>query len=50
MYYLPKLNAAIRAALDKYGGGVFPKLNWTSPRVSPSFEPSGAIKDVLGCC
>lgn len=31
-YHLPKLNAAIREAIAKYGA-VFPKLNWTSPRV-----------------
>jgi hypothetical protein len=30
---LPKLNAAIWDAIDKYGAGVFPKLNWTSPKV-----------------
>ncbi|KAK4689683.1 hypothetical protein P7C73_g418, partial [Tremellales sp. Uapishka_1] len=31
-YHLPKLNAAIRGALTKYNGAVFPKLNWTSPK------------------
>ena len=33
-YYLPKLNAALRLAIAQLGGKVFPKLNWTSPRVS----------------
>ncbi|WWD18786.1 hypothetical protein CI109_103241 [Kwoniella shandongensis] len=32
VYRLPNLNAAIRDALHKYGGAVFPKLNWTSPK------------------
>ncbi|KAL1405873.1 hypothetical protein Q8F55_007552 [Vanrija albida] len=32
VYRLPKTSAAIRAALRRYGGAVFPKLNWTSPR------------------
>lgn len=32
VYRLPKLNAAIRDAVKTYGA-VFPKLNWTAPRV-----------------
>jgi hypothetical protein len=28
--------AAIRTGISKFGGSAFPKLNWTSPRVSPS--------------
>ncbi|TXT08823.1 hypothetical protein VHUM_02951 [Vanrija humicola] len=32
VYRLPKTSAAIRAALRRYGGAVFPKLNWTAPR------------------
>lgn len=35
-YHLPKLNAEMRATIEKYGA-VFPKLNWTSPRVSLSY-------------
>lgn len=34
VYHLPKLNAAVRQAIAQYGGAVFPKLNWTSPKVS----------------
>jgi hypothetical protein len=33
-HYLPKLGARIRQTISEYGGGVFPKLNWTAPRVS----------------
>jgi hypothetical protein len=33
-HYLPKLGAKIREVISEYGGGVFPKLNWTAPRVS----------------
>jgi hypothetical protein len=33
VYRLPRLNAAIRAALAERGGAVFPKLNWTAPKV-----------------
>lgn len=40
VYRLPKTSAAIRAALRKYGGAVFPKLNWTSPRVGSSSRAS----------
>jgi len=32
-HYLPKLGARIRQTILEYGGGVFPKLNWTAPRV-----------------
>ncbi|KAK8858893.1 hypothetical protein IAR55_003124 [Kwoniella newhampshirensis] len=32
VYRLPALNEAIRDALRSYGGAVFPKLNWTSPK------------------
>lgn len=34
-FHLPKLNEAITAAIKKYGA-VFPKLNWTAPRVCVS--------------
>ena len=34
-HYLPKLGARIRQTIPEYGGGVFPKLNWTAPRVRP---------------
>jgi hypothetical protein len=33
VYRLPRLNEGIRLAIKKYGGAVFPKLNWTSPKV-----------------
>jgi len=33
-HYLPKLGAKIREVNSEYGGGVFPKLNWTAPRVN----------------
>jgi hypothetical protein len=36
-HHLPKLGARIRQAIGEYGGGVFPKLNWTAPRVCSSF-------------
>ncbi|WRT66717.1 uncharacterized protein IL334_003680 [Kwoniella shivajii] len=42
IYHLPKLNAAIRSALDKYGGSVFPKLNWTSPKDAAFILPQTA--------
>ncbi|GFZ50506.1 hypothetical protein JCM24511_08263 [Saitozyma sp. JCM 24511] len=32
VYRLPRLNEEIRLAIKKYGGAVFPKLNWTSPK------------------
>ncbi|ORX37070.1 D123-domain-containing protein [Kockovaella imperatae] len=32
VYHLPKLNTAIRTAIQAFGGSVFPKLNWTAPR------------------
>lgn len=31
-YSFPELDAKIRAVVKEYGG-IFPKLNWTSPRV-----------------
>lgn len=37
MYHLPKLNAAVRQAVEQYSGAVFPKLNWTSPKVSRGY-------------
>lgn len=37
VYHLPKLNAAVRQAIEQYDGAVFPKLNWTSPKVSFRF-------------
>jgi hypothetical protein len=33
-FHLPKLGSCIRKAIEEYGGSVFPKLNWTAPRVS----------------
>jgi hypothetical protein len=41
-FHLPKLGSRIRRAIDEYGGSVFPKLNWTAPRVcrSPLLVPS----------
>ncbi|WVF68711.1 hypothetical protein IAT40_003483 [Kwoniella sp. CBS 6097] len=42
VYRLPKLNEAIRSALDKYGGAVFPKLNWTSPKDAAFILPQTA--------
>ncbi|KLT43776.1 D123-domain-containing protein [Cutaneotrichosporon oleaginosum] len=39
-YHLPALNAAMRAAIAKYGA-VFPKLNWTSPRDAAFILPQG---------
>lgn len=35
-FALPEINAAIRKAIAKYDGAVFPKLNWSSPKVSTS--------------
>jgi D123 protein len=32
-YSFPELDAQIRATIDKYGGSVFPKLNFSSPKV-----------------
>ncbi|WVQ84406.1 hypothetical protein IAT38_006558 [Cryptococcus sp. DSM 104549] len=42
VYKLPKLNAAIREALAAYGGAVFPKLNWTSPKDAAFILPQGS--------
>lgn len=33
---LPNLSRRIRETIKSYGGGVFPKLNWTAPRVRPN--------------
>nr|XP_018261999.1 cytoplasmic protein [Kwoniella dejecticola CBS 10117]OBR84157.1 cytoplasmic protein [Kwoniella dejecticola CBS 10117] len=41
-YYLPRTNAAIRDALEKYGGSVFPKLNWTAPKDAAFILPQTA--------
>ena len=30
----PELHAAIEAAIARLGGAVFPKLNWSAPKVS----------------
>lgn len=50
-YRLPKLGRRMRELIQGFGGGVFPKLNWTAPRVSrllffffvtvPNLAPSG---------
>jgi hypothetical protein len=32
-YAFPELDAHIRAVIDEYGGAVFPKLNFSSPKV-----------------
>jgi len=34
-FHLPKLGRSIRETIEEYGGSVFPKLNWTAPRVCP---------------
>ena len=46
-HYLPKLGAKIREVISEYGGGVFPKLNWTAPRVclSPSSQQAVETKE-----
>jgi hypothetical protein len=31
-YAFPEIDAQIQAAIDAYGGGVFPKLNFSSPK------------------
>jgi len=31
-YAFPEINTQIQAAIDAYGGGVFPKLNFSSPK------------------
>jgi hypothetical protein len=31
-FAFPELDAQIRAAIEAYGGGVFPKLNFSSPK------------------
>ena len=32
-YSFPDLDAQIRATIDEYGGAIFPKLNFSSPKV-----------------
>jgi hypothetical protein len=32
-YAFPELDSQIRAAIDEYDGAVFPKLNFSSPKV-----------------
>ena len=32
-YSFPELDAQIRATIDEYDGAVFPKLNFSSPKV-----------------
>jgi hypothetical protein len=36
-YAFPELDAHIRAAIEAYGGGVFPKLNFSSPKARSPF-------------
>jgi hypothetical protein len=36
-YAFPELDAQIRAVIEDYGGAVFPKLNFSSPKVRPHF-------------
>ena len=31
-YAFPEIDAQIQATIDAYGGGVFPKLNFSSPK------------------
>jgi hypothetical protein len=40
-YSFPELDAQIRATIDEYGGAVFPKLNFSSPKVRRFFFPKG---------
>ncbi|WVQ73443.1 hypothetical protein IAR50_003015 [Cryptococcus sp. DSM 104548] len=42
VYRLPKLNAAIREAIKVFGGAVFPKLNWTSPKDAAFILPQAS--------
>jgi hypothetical protein len=35
-YSFPELDAQIRATINEYGGAVFPKLNFSSPKVRVS--------------
>jgi len=39
-YAFPELDAHIRAAIEAYGGGVFPKLNFSSPKDAAWLLPS----------
>jgi hypothetical protein len=38
-YAFPETDAQIRAAIDAYGGGVFPKLNFSSPKARFPLSP-----------
>lgn len=40
-YSFPELDAQIRATIDEYGGAVFPKLNFSSPKVRRFFFSKG---------
>ncbi|KIR32126.1 cytoplasmic protein [Cryptococcus deuterogattii MMRL2647] len=42
VYHLPKLNAAVRQAVEQYSGAVFPKLNWTSPKDAAFILPQAS--------
>ncbi|KJE01852.1 cytoplasmic protein [Cryptococcus gattii NT-10] len=42
VYHLPKLNAAVRQAVEQYNGAVFPKLNWTSPKDAAFILPQAS--------
>ncbi|OXG26247.1 cytoplasmic protein [Cryptococcus neoformans Bt120] len=42
VYHLPKLNAAVRQAIEQYDGAVFPKLNWTSPKDAAFILPQAS--------
>jgi len=39
-YAFPDINTQIQAAIDTYGGGVFPKLNFSSPKDTAWLLPS----------
>ena len=36
-YAFPELDFQIRATIEEYGGAVFPKLNFSSPKVRLNF-------------
>ncbi|KAG8998932.1 hypothetical protein FRB94_006515 [Tulasnella sp. JGI-2019a] len=45
VFTFPELDATIRATIVKYGGAVFPKLNWTAPKdASWILAPSTPLK------
>jgi hypothetical protein len=46
-YAFPEIDAQILATIDAYGGGVFPKLNFSSPkaRCPPFSAQCGGIFD-----